>query len=329
MSPKSKNFPVQLAGGQAILSLNTGDKIWITMNGDDANPLFVFSSAPKPSVPKGATYFGPGIRDIAPALANHYTPYSGETIYLDGGAWVRGNIDVRGRSRVTIMGPGILSGDLWNAETVQASPTFDQMMGYAMITGDWGGTNATVQNITIVDSPVYNFHGGVHTATDVKLLSPWYFSTDGFQGVNSTDQSFAFLGDNVFFPAWAGIASDNINVTNSFAASTNNAVICGGYWGNTSNNQYHATVNNVDIRTYITDAWVPYGATLTPAVFQIWMDNAVSSNGYSNQTYSNIRIEGDLSVPLAMLKNMPYPWGGSAASYQQAMGNGYNLIFQN
>ena len=317
---------VQVINGQAFFTMNPNDKAWITVNGDDSDPLFVFADNLKAAIPPGATYFGPGIRDIAPATGNHYQASNGETIYLDGGAWVRGTIDVRGKSNVTIMGPGVLSGELWPSETVQSLPNFSDQTAYAMIIGDWGGTNATAQDVTIVASPIYNFYGGTHRVTNAKLLSPWYYSTDGFQGVNTIDQSFAFVGDNVFFPIWAGLANDNVTVTNSFAGTSNNAVFCGGFWGNPPADHYTATANNIDIKTYNSDAWVPYGAPLTPAAFQIWVDNATSANGYSNQTYQNIRIEGNLSVPLAMLVNMVYPWGGANA-YPQPLGNSSNLAF--
>jgi hypothetical protein len=327
VSPKNSNIPVQITSGQAILTLKQGDKAWITINGDDGNPLFVFADSLKPAVPRHATYFGPGVHDIAPANSNHYVASNSEIIYLDGGAWVRGNIVVQGKSNVQIMGPGVLSGDLWTSETVQAQP-FSQMVEYSMVEGDWGGTNATVQGITIVDSPTYNFFGGTHNATGVKLLSPWYYSTDGFQGVNHIDKSFAFVGDNVFFPIWAGIASDNVTVTNSFAGTSNNAVFCGGFWGNPTSDTYTATASNLDIKTYNSDAWVPFGAPLTPVLTEVWVDNNDSTMGYSKQTYQDIRVEGDISTSLVMLKNMVYPWGGANA-YTTPLGNSSNLVFTN
>jgi hypothetical protein len=145
VSPKSKNIPTQLSSGQAILTLNQNNKTWITINGDNTNPLFIFADPLKPAVPAGATYFGPGVRDIAPDAGNHYKASSNEVIYLDGGAWVRGNIHVYGTGNVTIMGPGILSGDLWLAETVNQfhNTDFNQFMTYAMVTGDWGGNGTS------------------------------------------------------------------------------------------------------------------------------------------------------------------------------------------
>jgi hypothetical protein len=205
---------------------------------------------------------------------------------------------------------------------------FSQGVLYAMISGDYNGNdNATVSGITILDSPFYNFWGGASNVSGIKELSPWYWSTDGFEAVNHVDQTFAFVGDNVFFPGQAGIDNDAVTVTNSFAGTTNNAVFCGGFWGinNSGSFPYSATMNNIDIKTYTNGSW----GTHTPAVFQIWVDNSLSTSGYSNQTYENIRIEGNLNSDLAELTNVPYPaaWGGT--SYDPALGNSYDITFKN
>lgn len=326
VSPKSKNISATIQDGKATFTVNPNNKTWITVNGDDANPLFVFADEPKPAIPAGATYFGPGVQNIASTTNNHYKASSNEIIYIDGGAFVRGNIDVTGTTNVQIMGPGVLSGDLWTAEFVQALPTFAEKQSYAMIRGDWNGRNmATVKGITIVNSPFYNFWNGAANVYSVKILSPWHYSTDAFQAVNHVDQVFVFNGDNVFFPIWAGVNQDHVTVTNSFVGNTNNSIICGGFWGNSPNNTYTSLIDNVDIKTYGNP---PGWGQPTPGVFQIWVDNATSTLGYSNQTYQNIRIEGSLSQPMAQLKNMVYPWGGPNV-FNPPLGNSYNLLFRN
>jgi hypothetical protein len=322
ISPKSKNIQAAVNNSQASFTLNQNNKVWIIINGDDANPLFIFADAPKPPVPApgpGLKYFGPGVQTI-----NHYKATSNQVIYLDGGAWVRGNIDITGTTNVQIMGPGVLSGDLWVSEDLKSLP-FDQFTAYAMIRGDWGGNKASVKGITIVASPGYNFYSGASTVYSLKILSPWFYSTDGFQAVDHIDQSFVFTGDNAFFPIWAGVNQDNITITNSFAGTTANAVFCGGFWGNPANNTYTSLVDNIDIKTYGNP---PTWGVPTPNIFQIWVDNDNSTKGYSNQTYQNIRIEGNLNEPMAQLKNMVYPWGGANA-YNPAFGNSSNLMFKN
>ena len=327
VSPKSKDISLQVNNGKATVTVNQNHKIWLVLNGDDANPLFIFADGFKPPVPAGATYFGPGVHQIAPGNSNHYLADSYETIYLDGGAWVMGTIDLRGTTDVKVMGPGILSGELWAPETIDQLP-FEEKKRYMMIRGDWAGNNAAVEGITIVASPSFNFFAGTRTASNVKLLSPWYYSTDGFQAVNHVDQSFAFVGDNVFFPMWAGVGKDHVTVTNSFAGTTNNSVFVGGFWGNAATNSFTAIADNIDIKTYNSDAWVAYGSPLTAALVEIWIDNADDTKQLSNQTYQNIRVEGNVAAPLIQLKNMVYPWGGPNA-FDPPLDNAYNMMFKN
>jgi hypothetical protein len=324
VSPHSKNISVQLSAGQAILSLNQNNKVWITINGDDADPLFIFADPPKPPVPPGATYVGPGYL-LVPTPDYHYKPANNEVIYLDGGAWVWGNIDLRGTTNVRIMGPGVLSGAIWPSEQVNLLP-FDQQLDFVMVRGDWyPGNAASVQGITILASPVYNFFSGATNVSDVKLLSPWFYSTDGFQGVSHVDQSFAFVGDNVFSPGAAGNQNQNVTVTSSFAGTSNNSVFTGGYLGNDAANRYSSLADDIDIKTYDNDE----GLTVPlAAAFQIWVDNSDPTKGYSNQTYQNIRIEGNVGEGLMELKNIVYIFDPTH-SPNPPLGNSYNLVFRN
>jgi len=324
VSPHSKKIPVQLVAGQAVLTLNQLNKVWITINGDDANPLFIFADPPKPPVPVGATYVGPGVQTI-PQNGGHYQPHNGEIIYLDGGAFVRGNLDVTGTHGVQLMGPGVLSGDLWTSESISAYP-FDIWVKFAMITGDWfGGDAATVSGVTILASPAYNFFGGANTVSNVKVLSPWFYSTDGFQGVSHVDHSFIFNGDNAFAPGAAGVQNDNVTITSCFGGTTENSVFTGGYYGFEAKKGYTALVDDIDVKTYLSDSG---GPPLLASVFQVYVDNSDPNAGYSNQTYQNVRIEGNVATPLLELKNTVYPWGGLYA-VNPPLGNSSNFVFRN
>ena len=322
ISPKSKKITATIRKNVATFTLKPNHKVWITVNHDDANPLFVFADEPKPPVPDtgpGVVYFGPGVTTI-----NRFKAENNQVIYLDGGAWVRGSIDLTGTKNVQIMGPGVLSGELWNSEDIQKL-TFEERLPYTMLRADWNGRNmARVKSITIVAAPFYNFWS-ISDVYSVKELSPWHYEVGGFESVNHVDQSFSFVGDNVFVTAYAGLNQDNITITNSFAGNTNNSVICGGFWGNPATNTYTALIDNVDIKTYGNPSnW----GQPTPAIFQIWVDNTDSSKGYANQTYQNIRIEGNLRAPMAQLKNMVYPWGGPNV-FDPPLGNSHNLTFKN
>ena len=324
-SPHSKNFPVQVTGGQAIVTLAQNSKAWITINGDDANPLFIFADAPKPVVPSGATYFGPGITTVS-APGNHYKPANNEVIYIDGGAWVRGNIDVTGTRNVQIMGPGVLSLDLWKGEDLAALP-YNQQILYSGIKGDSAGNAATVSGITILDTPSNGIWGGANNVHGVKLITPWFYGTDAFPFVSHIDHTFCFGGDEVFMPAYAGYQGENMTVTSCFAGTSNNTVFAGGWWGFESRPCFSTLVDDIDIQTYNNDDWVPPAPLLASAI-QIWLDNNSASFGYSNQTYQNIRIEGNVAGPLLSLKNTVYPFTGGF-QFNPPLGNAYNITFKN
>ena len=331
---KFKQRTGSITNGQAIGTLYPDDHFWVTIDHDDANPLFIFADHLKPPVPPGATYFGPGIHDIAPASGNHYQASTGEAIYIDGGAWIRGNIDLSGTHNVRVMGPGVLSGDLWPKDSVKDLP-FGQYIKYAMFTGDFlGADGATVRGVTIADAPAYGFYGGVLEASSVKFLSPWYAGTDTFAGVNHIDHTFCFSGDEAFMPAYTGTQKDDVTITSSFVGTSNNTCFAGGYWGyEVIPGGYTALVDDVDIKTYDNDDWVtgPNPAPLMGAAFQVWMDNDDPKFGYANQTYQNVRVEGNLSTPLLELQNRVYPWGapGSQGAWIPPLGNGHDLVFRN
>ena len=69
-------------------------------------------------------------------------------------------------------------------------------------------------------------------------------------------------------------------------------------------------------------------ASASRSVFQVYVDNSDPNAGYSNQTYQNVRIEGNVPTPLLELKNTVYPWGGPYA-VNPPLGNSYNFVFKN
>ena len=333
-SPHSKSIANgTILNGQAVGTVKPYDKYWLTINEDDSNPLFVFADPLKPPVPPGATYFGPGVVDIAPAANNHYQARTGEAIYLDGGAWVRGNVDISGTHNVRIMGPGVLSGDLWPRDSVK-DVGFPEYYKYAMITGDINGFDgATVRGITIIDTPAYAFFGGVIEAEGVKLISPWWAGTDAFVGVCHIDHCLCFSGDEAFLPDETGRQGEDFTITHSFVGTTNNTCLAGGYWGFEALRGYTVFVDDVDIKTYENDDWVtgPTPAPLQASAIQILQDNSDPSLGYGYQTYQNIHVDGDIRTPLLEMANQIYPFNprGSPGAPDPPLGNSRNFIVRN
>jgi hypothetical protein len=317
ISPKSKAIVAGIRGGQAVFTLNQNDKAWITVDGDDANPIFIYADPPKPAVPQGAEYFGPGVHEIGHL---HPAP-DGGAIYLDGGAWVKGNIDLRGRRGVRILGPGVLSGELWTGESVLSLP-WEKQRDYFMISGDTadGDADNHLEGITIVNAPSYNTFHSLQRIYGVKLISPWFGSTDGFYLTPSpsqtvmVDQCFAFVGDDVFFPRDNFMG--NMILQNSFVSSSNNNIFCLSYWAGPLNHEFTTLARNIDIKVCPENA-----------VFQCVIDGRESKLGVKNHIYEEIRIEGDLNdnCRLFWIENRPYPWGDTQNSSE---GNASNLWFR-
>ena len=80
----------------------------------------------------------------------------------------------------------------------------------------------------------------------------------------------------------------------------------GGYYGFEAKKGYSALVDDIDVKTYLSDVG---GPPLLASVFQVYVDNSDPNAGYSNQTYRNIRVEGNVLTPLLELKNTVYPCG--------------------
>ncbi len=319
ISPKAKSITADVIDGAAVFTLNPLDKVWITINGDDANPVFLFADEPKPEIPAGADYFGPGVHEIG-----HLHPTEDDrAVYLDGGAWLKGNLDLREKRNVRVMGPGVLSGELWPGESLKDLPR-EKAWSYHMIATypDHGKCRGNrLDGITIVNAPGYHTFYGLLAFYNTKLISPWYGSTDGFYLTPTpgetavVDQCFAFVGDDVFFTR--DNCRGNMLIQNSFVNSSNNNIFCMSYWANPLDHEYTMVARNIDIK-------------ITPwhAIFLCVLDGKQSDAGVKNHVYEDIRIEGDLNwnCRLIWLENRPYPWPPPSNS---SKGNASNLTFRN
>jgi len=257
--PRSKNYNSTISNGQLELSMNPKDKAWVTINGDVSNTLFVFCDPPKPAIPgSNILYFGPGIHHLS-ALAgaeviNASSPYfqtpgdgiirtetfrgasysalhnygyvEGQpfTIYLDGGSYVIGQFDLRGKNNIKVIGPGVLAGD----NIVEQCTRFGdddfhtrtepygilsqlRAVNYAyqeqgLNTYDRVPSGLVVSGPTIVNTHMINMPG-MNTVDNIKLLSPFMPNTDikapmpdGATSAAIMRDSLVFLGDDAIIP---------------------------------------------------------------------------------------------------------------------------------
>lgn len=102
---------LKLARKGKIVSFTLDRPLRFSLQFDDdrLHNLHILAGAPPPSRPQGdaVRYYGPGLH--APDDGGRiFRPRSGETVYLDGGAILNGNFDLRGVENVRIMGRGLI-----------------------------------------------------------------------------------------------------------------------------------------------------------------------------------------------------------------------------
>jgi len=257
--PKSKNFNPSVSSGSLYLDMSPKDKAWITINNDVSNTLFVFCDPLKPQVPSNNTlYFGPGVHHLSAlagaqvinassnysatpgdglqrietfygasysALQNYgYTEGQPFTIYLDGGSYVIGQFDFRGKNNIKVVGPGILAGDNVveqctryvddNFHTrLEPYGILSQLRGvtYAyqeqgLNTYDRVPSGLVVSGPTVINSHFINFPG-MNVVDNVKLISPFMPNTDikapmpdGATSAAIMRDCMIFLGDDAIIP---------------------------------------------------------------------------------------------------------------------------------
>ena len=138
---KNKQFTIQNTSSIIIENVYPYDKLAVEVKYDTSNPLFVFANPyreARPTVyvtpttlsatagsPGDTIYFGPGFYEFSSFASRNYvlpvddnkvsslpkwsfSAQDNQTLYIDAGAYIRGNIDIRYASGVTIAGYGVI-----------------------------------------------------------------------------------------------------------------------------------------------------------------------------------------------------------------------------
>lgn len=254
LRPRSYGYSSTIINGDLYISMEPMDKVWVEVNNDTSSPLFIFCDPPKPEIPtSGCMYFSPGKHYLSSISGPHQTVtlsgtdpsgntvtevfhgmgfssfassgyVSGQpfTIYLDGGAYVIGSMNVKDIKDLRITGRGILSlenipkeryGNPYLAKFNPYSYTMERDDGgiaihgndnYDEIVGD-GSFNrqpsgVTIDGITILDTPFYTIRG-MNGVDNVKLISPWSPNADGANVIGDKSTNFAYIRDSFMFLA--------------------------------------------------------------------------------------------------------------------------------
>jgi hypothetical protein len=175
--PRSAGVELRIVDEHTLsLSLDGPRKLSIEPDGKKG-PLLLFANPPERDVPKpgdpGVVYFGPGVHrpgriDVA----------SGQTVYLAGGAVVKGAIAARG-SNIRMVGRGILDGS-----------DYEWRKGPYGVTIGISGEHVYVEGITIRGSSHWTIvpRNSRHvTVRNVKLCNSRVQNDDGINPCNSQD----------------------------------------------------------------------------------------------------------------------------------------------
>jgi len=172
--PLSAGINTKIDGNTATFTINKPCKLSIEPDGR-LEPLLIFANPPEINQPKqgdpNVIYFGPGIHK-----PENIKLSSGQTLYIAGGAIVKGGVEVTG-DNIKIMGRGILCGNDWPWRKGKGS-----MIGMRQ------ATNVTVDDIILRGSwgwtiPIYNCDSV--SITNVKLVCSKNPNDDGINPCNS------------------------------------------------------------------------------------------------------------------------------------------------
>lgn len=159
------------------------------MEFSNGETLHVFADQPGegwPAPTKGLTRFGPGEHHPGAII-----PKSGETIVIERGATVYGNIVLAGVSNVTVTGRGVLDGsEQQRSDLNYAGSRHLSALGFPPSVAEWGTTpvyavncrNIRLDGVTFRDAPrwtmnVQNCDGVV--IRNVKIVGMWRYNSDG------------------------------------------------------------------------------------------------------------------------------------------------------
>ena len=172
--PLSTGIEPKVEGNSFTFTINRPCKLSIEPDGR-IEPLLIFANAPEVNPPKqddsNVIYFGPGIHK-----PEKIKLLSGQTLYIAGGAIVKGGVDVSG-DNIKIMGRGILCGNDWPwrkgpGSMIRMSEAKNVRVEGIILRGSWGWT-----------IPIYNSDSV--SITNVKLVCSRNPNDDGINPCNS------------------------------------------------------------------------------------------------------------------------------------------------
>ncbi len=176
--PLSRGVEAAVRDGAVTFTLSAPGNFAVLFNGSRNEPLFVFANPLETEIPDreapGVVYFGPGVH--SPGLIELG---GNQTLYLAGGAFVKGRVKSSGAENIRILGRGILYGGEYRKEDVGG----DKFVMFRNC------QDVRVEGIILLDAFGWNVMiGGSRNVTvdNVKIIG-WRMNSDGINPVSSED----------------------------------------------------------------------------------------------------------------------------------------------
>jgi hypothetical protein len=310
--PLSRQIPASVVDNTVTFTLTHPANVFVELDSTPRNPLFIFANPAEVDVPTAGTpnviYFGPGLTDLGNkplSVAN------GQTVYLAGGAYVKGRLQMARRSgpaTVTVRGRGILSG----IDLTEGRGTFSHFMIDA--SSQKPAPELRVEGIVIADSPgPCVIAAGRLTAENIKLLC-WARCSDGIAGGAGSLVKDCFLktnDDNIHFHVTGMRAIDNV----VWLQAAGSALMMG--WNVTA-----------DVNGELADGLDIIGDDLgrkqttrdTPNHNAVALMDIHGHAAYRNIVIKNIRYDGQPYQIFGIRTMLAAEAGASLASYRQGLG---------
>lgn len=324
------------AGGTSLTLSRTVGGATIDITGSGSGTIYVARAGWTDTV--NALYFGPGVHQIGMLfqLADNVT------VYIDGGAVVKGSFDLRQCDGVVIAGPGVLSGyipGVMTPEIVAGISAFNDQRVYSMFFGDDDAKyrfDNTLQGITVVASPFYHTRLAIYRFTNTHFISPWYWSCDGFNPANRKSDElvgyvtdcFSFAGDDAM-KLNSDLHSGHV-ITGSFFITSQNACLQFGYFPELDEGV--ATVTNchaMHIGIVDTGADLVFPVKGGNSIVRCLLDgfDYETLEGRKDVTITNLRVWGPIRSRLFTLWTHFYQYGPDKQAKGQIQDWTFNGIY--
>jgi hypothetical protein len=312
--PASKGITPNISGNTLTFTISGPTKLSVEVNGDINHNLHLFANPlevnpPSPSDPN-VIYLGPGVHQ------GDQTVPSGKTLYIAGGAVVKGGVFLDGATNAAVRGRGILDRPSWRGISVNYAEniTIDGIIVNDYGMGGGGGDLVDLQNannVTINNIKGFSYRSwtdGIDTMGSTNVTV-----NDGF--IRSGDDSMAIYTARPESNFWGN--TTNLTVTNMILMPDVARPINFGTHGDPTDYEGGLLIDsvsfsNIDIMLNNT------GSPMAPIQFTNGDGNLIQ-----NVTFTDIRIEDNYVNSIVNINNV---WTGS----QTGPGRGIkNVYFKN